>query len=77
MTTVTLTEAKNYLDDIIKLADSGEEVFITREKMPKIKLVIVNDKPKKRRFGQHRAKAWISPDFDAPLPDNFWEPEKT
>lgn len=76
MTTVTLTEAKNSFDDLINLAESGEEVFITRGKMPKIKLVVVDDKPKKRIFGQHRGKVWISPDFDTPLPDNFWGTDK-
>jgi len=76
MTTVTLTEAKNDFDELINLLDSGEEVFITRDKMPKIKLVVVGEKPKKRVFGQHPGKAWISPDFDAPLPDNFWGTDK-
>ncbi len=76
MTTVTLTQAKNDFDRLINLADSGEDIFIIRDNMPKIKLVVVSDKPKKRFFGQHRAKAWISSDFDAPLPDHFWGTDK-
>jgi Protein of unknown function (DUF2281) len=27
---------------------------------------------KQRVFGQYRGQIWMSEDFDAPLPDNFW-----
>ncbi|MGD0092477.1 MAG: DUF2281 domain-containing protein [Planctomycetota bacterium] len=26
----------------------------------------------KRVLGLHRGSAWVSPDFDEPLPDEFW-----
>ena len=42
MTTVTLTQAKNDFDRLINLADSGEDIFIIRDNMPKIKLVVVS-----------------------------------
>lgn len=29
-----------------------------------------------RTLGLHRGKIWISDDFDAPLPDEFWLGEK-
>ena len=72
MKTVTLPEAQQCLYDLINLADKGEDIFIIHDKLPKIELVIVDEPPKKRVFGQHMGKAWISPDFDAPLPDDFW-----
>jgi hypothetical protein len=28
-----------------------------------------------RVAGLHNGSIWISPDFDAPLPDNFWTGE--
>ncbi len=28
--------------------------------------------PKKRIFGLHQGKIWMSDDFNQPLPDNFW-----
>ncbi|MCZ8241491.1 MULTISPECIES: DUF2281 domain-containing protein [Microcystis] len=28
--------------------------------------------PKKRVFGLHQGKIWMSDDFNQPLPDNFW-----
>jgi len=77
MTIVTITEAKNRFYDLINLADNGENVVITRDNKPKIKLVVVDEKPKKRVFGQHRGKIMMSPDFDAPLADNFWGSDKS
>jgi antitoxin (DNA-binding transcriptional repressor) of toxin-antitoxin stability system len=72
MKIATLQEAKNILPDLINLAEEGEEVFIVRDNLPKVKLVVVEEQPKKRVFGQHRGQIWISPDFDEPLPDDFW-----
>jgi len=77
MTIVTITEAKNRFYDLINLAENGENVVITRDNKPKIKLVVVDEKPKKRVFGQHRGKIRMSPDFDAPLADNFWGSDKS
>ncbi|CCH91153.1 Similar to tr/Q8Z0E9/Q8Z0E9 [Microcystis aeruginosa PCC 9432] len=28
--------------------------------------------PKKRVFGLHQGKIWMSDNFNQPLPDNFW-----
>lgn len=28
--------------------------------------------PKKRILGQHQGMGWMSPDFNDPLPDEFW-----
>jgi len=72
MRVATIQEAKNLLFELIKLAEDGEDVFIVRDNLPKIKLVVIEEQPKKRVFGQHRGKIWISPDFDEPLPDDFW-----
>jgi antitoxin (DNA-binding transcriptional repressor) of toxin-antitoxin stability system len=72
MKVATIQEAKNSLPDLINLAEEGEDVFIVRDNLAKVKLVIIEEPPKKRIFGQHRNKIWISPDFDEPLPDDFW-----
>jgi len=72
MKIATIQEAKTLLLELINLAEEGEDVFIVRENLPKVKLVVIDEQPKKRVFGQHRGKIWISPDFDDPLPDDFW-----
>ncbi|MFM8308943.1 MAG: DUF2281 domain-containing protein [Microcystis aeruginosa] len=38
---------------------------LTEEKEP-------SSPPKKRVFGLHQGKIWMSDDFNQPLPDNFW-----
>ena len=69
---VTVQEAAGHLLELIDLAEKGEEVVIAHDNQPKVKLVPIGQAPKKRVFGQHRGKIWMSPDFDAPLPEAFW-----
>jgi antitoxin (DNA-binding transcriptional repressor) of toxin-antitoxin stability system len=69
---VTVEEAEVRLLELIGLVEQGEEVVIAHGDQPKVKLVPVGQTPKKRVFGQHRGKIRMSPDFDAPLPDDFW-----
>ena len=69
---VTVQEAEGHLLELIGLVEKGEEVVITYADRPKVKLVPIVEPPKKRVFGQHREQVWMSPDFDDPLPDDFW-----
>jgi len=69
---VTVEEAEARLLELIGLVEQGEEVVIAQGDQPKAKLVPVGQELKKRLFGQHRGKIRMSPDFDAPLPDDFW-----
>jgi antitoxin (DNA-binding transcriptional repressor) of toxin-antitoxin stability system len=69
---VTVQEAEGCLLELIGLVEKGEEVVITYDDQPKVKLVPIVMPPQKRVFGQHRGQVWMSPDFDDPLPDGFW-----
>jgi antitoxin (DNA-binding transcriptional repressor) of toxin-antitoxin stability system len=69
---VTVQEAAEHLLELIDLAAKGEEVVIAHDNQPKVKLVPIGQVPTKRVFGQHRGKIWMSPDFDDPLPEDFW-----
>ena len=69
---VTVQEAEGHLLELIGLVEKGEEVVITHDDQPKVKLVPIVEPPQKRVFGQHRGQVWTSPDFDDPLPDDFW-----
>ena len=69
---VTVQEAEGHLLELIGLVEKGEEVVITYDDKPKVKLVPIVEPPQKRVFGQHRGQVWMSPDFDYPLPDDFW-----
>jgi antitoxin (DNA-binding transcriptional repressor) of toxin-antitoxin stability system len=70
--TVTVQETEGHLLELIALVEQGEEVVITHDDQPKVKLVPLVKLPPKRMFGQHRGQVWMSPDFDDPLPDDFW-----
>jgi antitoxin (DNA-binding transcriptional repressor) of toxin-antitoxin stability system len=69
---VTVEEAGARLLELIGLAEQGEDIVIAHENQPKVKLVPIGQVPQKRVFGQNRGKIWMSPDFDDPLPDDFW-----
>jgi antitoxin (DNA-binding transcriptional repressor) of toxin-antitoxin stability system len=69
---VTIQEAEGHLLELIALVEKGEEVVITYDDQPKVKLVPIVESPQKRVFGQHRDQVRMSPDFDDPLPDDFW-----
>jgi antitoxin (DNA-binding transcriptional repressor) of toxin-antitoxin stability system len=69
---VTVQEAEGHLLELIRLVEQGEEVVITCDDQPKVKLVPLVKPPPNRVFGQHRGQVWMSPDFDDPLPDDFW-----
>jgi antitoxin (DNA-binding transcriptional repressor) of toxin-antitoxin stability system len=71
-TIVTVEEAEARLLELIGLAEQGEDIVIAHENQPKVKLVPISQVPQKRVFGQHRGKIWMSPDFDEPLPEDFW-----
>jgi antitoxin (DNA-binding transcriptional repressor) of toxin-antitoxin stability system len=51
---VTVQEAEGRLLELIALVEQGEEVVITYDDQPKVKLVLVVEPPQKRVFGQHR-----------------------
>jgi len=73
---VTLQEAEGHLAELLELVEQGNEVVITKGDEPRAKLVMFRERSRGPRvFGQHRGKAWLSDDFDAPLPPDFWSGE--
>ena len=72
MLNISLQDAKDNLAELINIVEEGEDVFIIGDNEAKIKLVSFTKKSKKRIFGQHRNQAFMSEDFNNPLPDNFW-----
>jgi prevent-host-death family protein len=75
--TVTLQEAQIRLAELLTLAQTGNEIIIAEGNKPLARLVpIAGSKPFRRIAGLDRGKIWMSDDFDAPLPDEFWTGEK-
>jgi prevent-host-death family protein len=69
--TVNLYEAKTHLSDLVERAARGEEVIIAKAGQPKARLVPLARPAKDRKPGGWKGRVTISPDFDAPLPDEI------
>lgn len=71
--TFNVHQAKTHLSELLERALAGEEIVIAKANKPIVKLVPVTPRPKKRIAGLGAAFGyWMSPDFDKPLPDEFW-----
>jgi prevent-host-death family protein len=68
MVVVNMHEAKTRLSELVRLVEAGEKVVLARNGTPVAELVPAM-KPTKRQGGIWEGKAWISPDFDDPLPE--------
>ena len=64
----TVHQAKTNLSRLIKEAESGKEVVISRGKKPVAKIVPIA-KPKKRVPGMFKGQLWSAPDAFDPLTD--------
>ena len=69
MQQVTLDDAKKKLDDLIAAAVKGDEVVITKEDRPVVKLVPVAGTKAQPKFGSAKGLITMSDDFDEPLED--------
>jgi len=61
-----LAEAKARFSELVQKAMLGEEVIVSKENKPVVKIVPI--KPAKRKPGTGKG-IWMSPDFDQPLDD--------
>ena len=68
MQQVSLDDAKKHLGDLIEAAVKGDEVIITREDRPVVKLVPVRAGKTKAMFGSAKGLIKISDDFDESQP---------
>jgi prevent-host-death family protein len=65
----TVHQAKTNLSKLIKEAESGKEVVITRGKQAVAKIVPIPNVPKKRVPGRMKGQIWAAPDAFDPLTD--------
>ena len=69
MTQIELEDAKDQLMKLIELAASGEEVIISKDKLPFVKLLPAFSQKRHRQFGSAKGLIVMSEDFDEPLAD--------
>lgn len=67
-TVLNLYEAKTQLSALVDQAAAGAEIVIAKGGKPLARLVPLRQAAR-RRAGRGKGKVWVSPDFDAPLPD--------
>jgi antitoxin (DNA-binding transcriptional repressor) of toxin-antitoxin stability system len=67
MQQVDIAEAKAQIENLLQSALSGEEIIITQNQQPILKLTQFLQPPKRRQRGSAKGQIWISPDFDEPL----------
>jgi prevent-host-death family protein len=65
---VNLYEAKTHLSELVERAAAGEEIVIAKAGRPRARLMPIASKVRRRKPGGWRGKAWISADFDEPVP---------
>lgn len=70
METVNIYEAKTRLSQLVDKAVSGEDVVVSRNGKPLVRITRL-DVPKRRiSFGLLKGRLSVQRDFDAPLPDD-------
>ena len=66
---IDIEQAKIQLDSLFRDALAGDEVVITRNGQPVLKLVRFIQAKKRRQSGSAKGLISMSPDFDQPLED--------
>lgn len=69
MQQISLSEASKDLPKLIEAAIEGEEIVITKDDRPVVKLVPVSPVKGRRKAGSAKGLVTISDDFDEPIAD--------
>jgi prevent-host-death family protein len=70
MNPVNIYEAKTRLSQLVDQAAAGEDVVVSRNGKPLVRITRLAAPERKIRFGVLKGKVKIAADFDAPLPDD-------
>jgi prevent-host-death family protein len=74
METVNIYEAKTRLSQLVDKAASGEDVVVSRNGKPLVRITQLERPGRRIKFGVLKGKLTIPPDFDAPLPPDVPAP---
>jgi len=70
MESVNIYDAKTRLSQLVDRAASGEDVVVSRNGKPLVRITRLMPPKRRVRFGVLKGKVTVAPDFDAPLPDD-------
>ena len=68
MKPVNIYDAKTRFSELVDRAHAGEDVIISRNGKPLVRLTRLKADKREIRYGLLKGKVWIADDFDAPLP---------
>ncbi len=71
METVNIYDAKTRLSQLVDRAAGGEDVVVSRNGKPLVRITRLIEPKRRIKFGLLKGKLRIAPDFDAPLPDEI------
>jgi prevent-host-death family protein len=74
-TTIDINEAQKHLTELVASVKTGEEIILTKDNAPIARLTPLANAAMQRIPDLNAGSIWTSPDFDAPLPDDFWTGE--
>ena len=69
---ITIAEAKAHLSEIIRRAEDGEEIVLTRHGRPAVRLIPAGAQPSRGLIGALAGQIEIAEDFDD-LPEEMLE----
>lgn len=64
---VTISDAKAHLAELLKAAEAGETIIVTRHGKPVARIEGIQEPVSLPRIGALKDQIWIADDFDAPL----------
>ena len=70
--TVDVRDLATRLSELLSVVAGGREVMLVQDEKPVARLLPPDEVAAERVPGLHRGEVWMSDDFDAPLPDDFW-----
>ena len=70
MDPVNIYDAKTRLSQLVDKAASGEDVVVSRNGKPLVRITRLENVKRRIKFGLLKGKVTIAADFDAPLPDD-------
>lgn len=66
---ISVAEAKSRFSELLKRAEVGETIVITRHGKPVARIEAAQRASKLPRIGAFKGEIWMSDDFDEPLED--------
>lgn len=68
MDSVNIYDAKTRLSQLVDRAAAGDDVIVSRNGKPLVRITRLDRPKRKIRFGVLKGKLRVAADFDAPLP---------